>query len=139
MTDPKPIEQKFLTFFGREQAYWTALGSLTVFNFALVIFGFSPAFFKDDTVIRNAEYAVGVFCAVVIVMMWLHAFNKAVWLTRWAYLVASFGTALSTILFLAGSGDNRFVLLGEIVVFLFLTTGGIVEISMHVEHGGRKQ
>lgn len=138
MSQPRPIEQKFLSLFGREQAYWTALASLTVFNLALVLFGFSPSFFRIGTLARNLEYFAGVLAIVVIMLMWLHAFNKFLIITRWAYLMASFVTALATILFISGFPYNQLSFLGEFIILLLLTTGGLIEISMHVEHGGRK-
>jgi hypothetical protein len=135
---PKPIEQRFFALFGREQAFWTAVCSLTAYNLALIVFGFSPTFFIVGSAERTLEYFVGTLSVVALVFMWGHSFNRFVVVTRWAYLMMVFGAILTIILFFSGLETNLIDGVGEVVVLLLILTGGLVATSMHIEHGGRK-
>lgn len=143
-TDPPPIEQKVLRIFGREQAYWTANGALFFFALSQILWGFSPRLSPTgSTALNIAEAGVALVAFLAVVGMALHVANNRSWLARWCYLFLSFSTALTTVSFFSAqirNAEGVFQLsgVGVVVIALLLTTGGLVTISMHVEHGGRR-
>ena len=138
-TEPKPVEQKVLKFFGHEQAYWTANGALIFFALAQIGFGWVPTFVLSDRPgIRIAEFGVAVIAGLALVGIVLHTLDNRSLLARWCYLLLCYSTGLTTLLFVV-IGSRRLEIMGEIVIFLLLTTGGLVALSMHVEYGGRRK
>lgn len=142
-SEPPPIERKVLKFFGREQAYWTANGALLFFATAQMVWGLSPVLSPSGgTSIILAELGVAVTAGLAFVGIVLHTLNRRPWLARWCYLILSFSTGLTTVSFITAqiiNPDRALTGLGVLAIFLLLTTGGLVTISMHIEHGGRRK
>lgn len=138
--EPPPIEQKVLRFFGREQAYWTANGSLIAFSVALTAFGLSPTLSPNGGRALDAvETSVAAVAFLALIGIFTHMARRSWWLSRWCYLILCFATALTTVSFVSAQvrNDDRLTAAGVVVVLALLTTGGLVALSMHVEHGGR--
>jgi hypothetical protein len=136
--EPPPIEQKVLRVFGHEQAYWTANGALIAFSLAQIGFGFAPSFIPQERLaLRIVEVGVAITAAMALVGIILHMLNRTPWLSRWCYLLLCYSTGLTTLIFVV-VGSRRLEFVGQAVVFLLLITGGLIALSMHVEHGGKR-
>lgn len=142
--EPRPIEQRILSYFGRRRAYWGANSALFAFGIAQFVWGYSPLLSPSGGRALNlAEAAVAVVAALALTGMVLHMLGWRGWLARGSYLMLLFSTALTAISFFSAQardvmGVTQLRPAGVTVISLLLLTGFLVALSMHVEYGGRR-
>jgi hypothetical protein len=145
MTDPDlpPIEQKVLKIFSTGLGYWTATVSLITFSLALAGFGLSNTL-SPAKQLTAVEAGIGAFSLLGGLGVVLHMTGRRGWLPRWSFLMLCAATALVTISFVIGPlltprNENLLEPWDRGIVFLLLTTGGMIALSMHLAYGGRRR
>ena len=125
--------------FGREQAYFTAIWTVVVFNLGVIFLGTAllRVVLPDDNqpLYWLTEFGVFGLSGMSIVGTLLHLFNKRPWIARWAFLLCCLAVIGTIIPFLVGGSVSA---TGRLGIILLLLTGGFVAFSMHVDHGGKK-
>lgn len=119
----------------RNPAYWTGIPSLVVFNLALIGFALTPVLPEPNPLLL-VEIVISTISAIAIILLVCHMADKILNIARFAFLTTIFSTCLVLLGFVVGENENASLAL-RLDILLFLLTGLLIAISMHIVYGGR--
>lgn len=127
--------ERIIAAFAERQGYWTGIASVLTFLFALALFTATPLLPEPNPLLL-VEFVIVVVSSLAMVGIALHAFGNRSVYARWSFFTACLATALTTGGFVLG--ENEVAVLLRLEVFLFLMSGGLVALSLHLRYGGNR-
>lgn len=129
---------RWMRLFGDEQAYWTNVVALFIYNVGLMFLGYAflRVIFPDGDLFFVAEGIVAALTASSCVGIVLHAYGNRAWPARWAFLFSTVASVFAFLTFVTGAGGVSGA--GTVGISLLVLVGGVVGMSMHICQGSRR-
>lgn len=132
----EPLGDKVVKkIFGHEQEYWTGVGALVIFNWALILFASTPLLPEPNPLLW-IEFMIIASSFIGLIGLIADAVNKWHVVSRWSFLWTFFSAMLVIFGFVIGEAENV-DLVFRIDVLLFILVGAFISVHMHVSYGGK--